>query len=101
MFFDDVSKVQEIARKCGTAVFVVPDDVMVKIDRAYLLQPEDKTVITIEQVRQMLPRLELKQKEDVFVIIRPADKMQRLQPVPSFHYLVGRTALWHVADGLP
>lgn len=76
MFFDDVAQVQRIALKCGTAVFVVPDEIAVEIPGAIVLQPEDKTVITIEQVREMMGRLGLKQNRDVFVIIRPADKMQ-------------------------
>ena len=76
MFFDDVKQIQSIASKCGTSVFVVPDDVSVEIDGALVLQPEEKTVITIEQVRQMTARLGLKQLKDMFVIIRPAEKLQ-------------------------
>ena len=76
MFFDDVSQVQKIASKCGTAIFVLPDDTSIEIPGALVLQPEEKTVITIEQVRQVMGRLELKQNKDMFVIIRPAEKMQ-------------------------
>lgn len=76
MFFEDVSQVQEIAGKCGTAVFVVPDEFQVEIPQALVLQPEEKTVITIEQVREMMARLELKQTNDVYVVIRPAEKLQ-------------------------
>ena len=59
MFFEDVSQVQEIAGKCGTAVFVVPDELQVEISQALVLQPEEKTAITIEQVRGVMARLEL------------------------------------------
>ena len=76
MFFDDVSQVREIASKCGTAIFVLPDEVSIEIPGALVLRPEEKTVITIEQVRQAMGRLELKQNKDLFVIIRPAEKMQ-------------------------
>jgi hypothetical protein len=76
MFFDDVSQVRAIATKCGTAIFVVPNELKIEIPGAFLLQPEEKTVITIEQVRQMMGRLELKHDKDIFVIIRPAEKMQ-------------------------
>ena len=76
MFFDNVSQIQMIAAKCGTAVFVVPDELKVEIPGALVLQPEEKTVITIEQVRQMMERLELKQSQDLFVVIRPTEKMQ-------------------------
>ena len=76
MFFDDIAQVREIASKCGTAVFVVPDEISIEIPGALVLQPEEKTVITIDQIREMLGRLGLKQNEDLFVVIRPADKMQ-------------------------
>lgn len=76
MFFENVSQVQKIASKCGTAVFVVPDDTVVEIPGAIVLQPEEKTVITIEQVRQVMGRLDLRQSKDLFVMIRPAEKMQ-------------------------
>ena len=76
MFFEDASQIQEIAGKCGTAVFVVPDERKVEIPQALVLQPEEKTVITIEQVREMMARLELKQTKDVYVVIRPAEKLQ-------------------------
>ena len=76
MFFEDVSQVQEIAGKCGTAVFVVPDELQVEISQALVLQPEEKTAITIEQVRGVMARLELKQTKDIFVVIRPAEKLQ-------------------------
>ena len=76
MFFDEIGQIREIAKKCGTAVFVVPDEVTVEIPNALVLQPEEKTVITIEQVRQMIGWLELKQTKDVFVVVRPAEKIQ-------------------------
>lgn len=76
MFFDDARQIQRIASRCGTAVFVVPDEVTIEIPGAIVLQPEDKTVITIEQVRQVMGRLELKQSKDLFILIRPAEKMQ-------------------------
>ena len=76
MFFDDVSSIREIAGKVGTAVFVVPAEVSVEVPGAVVLQPEDKTVITIEQVRGVIARLSVRQTADLFVVIRPADKLQ-------------------------
>jgi len=76
MFFDDVSLIREIAAKVGTAVFVVPAEVSVEVPGADVLQPEDKTVITIEQVRGVIARLSVRQTADLFVVIRPADKLQ-------------------------
>ena len=76
MYFDDVAQIQDIASRTGAAVFVVPDDVNVEIPGAIMLRPEEKTTITIEQVRELQGRLGLKQNQDLFVIIRPAEKMQ-------------------------
>lgn len=76
VFFDDINQIQSIASKCGTSVFVMPDDIPVEISGALVLEPEEKTVITIEQVRQMTARLGLKQRKDMFVLIRPAEKLQ-------------------------
>lgn len=76
MFFNDAADIRSIAAKNGTAVFVVPDNIAVDIPEAIVLSPVDRSVITIEQVRQVISRLELKQQKDVFVVIRPAEKMQ-------------------------
>lgn len=75
MYFDDVSQIPKIAAKTGCSVFVVPETVEVKIPRALILQPEEKSVITIEQVREVTGRLNTRQLKDQFVIVRPADKM--------------------------
>ena len=75
MWFDEIDQIKEIAQKNGTTIFVVPDDVPVKIPRALILQPETKTVITIEQAREIMSRLGLKQIKDQFVLIRSADKL--------------------------
>ena len=76
MFFENVGQIGEIARKVGTGVFVVPSDVAVEIPGAIILEPTDKTVITIEQVREMLGRLSVRQTTDLFIMIRPAEKLQ-------------------------
>ena len=73
MFFDDVEEIAKIAVRNGTSIFVVPESVEVKIPGALVLQPEGKTTITIDQVRKITAGLGLKQTNDRFVIIRPAD----------------------------
>ena len=75
MFFDDLGMISEIAKRGGTTIFVVPDGQEVNIPGAIVLQPEEKTVITIEQARDVMRKLELKQKNDVYVLVRPADKL--------------------------
>ena len=73
MFFEKISEIENIASRCGTAIFVVPRDAEVKIKNAIILKPEDKSVITIEQVRAILQRLRVKQIKNQFIIIRPAE----------------------------
>ena len=75
MFFDDTRQIKQIAGKVGTSVFVLPRDVEVKLPRAITLQPEEKTVITIEQVRKVIGRLGVRQTTDQYIIIRPAEKL--------------------------
>ena len=53
----------------------MPHDTPIRIDSALVLKPEEKTVITIEQVRKLLPRLAARQVSDLFVVIRPAEAL--------------------------
>ena len=75
MFFERVDEIIEIARKNGTTIFVVPKDRSVEIKNAIILAPEDKSVITIEQVRDILGQITTRQTNDIFIIIRPAETM--------------------------
>lgn len=75
MFFDKVSDIPKIAAKVGCGVFVVPEEAKVEIKNAIVLQPEEKTTITIEQVREVLAQLLAKQTADRYVLIRPADAL--------------------------
>ena len=75
MFFDSVNEIEKIALKNGCSVFVLPDREKIKIKNAIVLKPEDKTTITIEQVKEILGKLSVKQTSDLFVLIRPADSL--------------------------
>lgn len=75
MFFEDLSQIEKIAGRTGSSVFVVPDDIEITIKGADILKPESRTIITIEQVRDMLAGLTAKQMAPKFIIIRPADKL--------------------------
>lgn len=75
MFFDSVDEVAKIAGRESTAIFVMPSDKALKIKNAIVLQPEDKSVITIEQARDVMSRLTVRQTSDVFVVIRPAEML--------------------------
>ena len=75
MFFERVDEIIEIARKNGTTIFVVPKDISVEVKNAIILAPEDKSVIAIEQVRNILGQVTTRQTNDIFIIIRPAETM--------------------------
>ena len=76
MFFDKIDEIAEIASRCGTSIFVLPKSQPVEIKNAIVLQPEGKTTITIEQVRSVIGRLNVKQHKDQFIVIRPAELLQ-------------------------
>lgn len=75
MFFNGVDEIASIASKCGMAVFVVPDNQNVEIKNAIVLKPEEKSIITMDQARELIGRLGVRQTTDQYIIIRPADKM--------------------------
>ena len=75
MFFEKAEDILKLASRCGTAVFVVPKDLEIKIKNAIVLEPEEKNIITIEQVRQVIGGLTVKQAVDQYVIVRPAELM--------------------------
>ena len=75
MFFDNLSDILKIAKKHGTTIFVVPKELEVNIKNAVVLQPEDKSVITIDQVRKVQRQLLLKQMSEQYVVVRPAEAM--------------------------
>lgn len=72
MYFNSVDEIREIASKTGCAIFVLPNEVDFTIKNAFMLSP-GKTIITIEQVLDMLGFLSVKQTSNRFVIIRPAE----------------------------
>lgn len=73
MFFNSVDDIQQIASRVGCSVFVLPKLTKFEIKNAIILTPETKSVITIEQVHDMLKLLGTKQKSDRYIIIRPAE----------------------------
>ncbi len=98
MYFDEIDKILSLSKKTNCAIFVVPDEQTVDITHAFVLQPEDKAVITVEQVREVLGKLSTKQLSDQFVIIRPAEKLSEIaanaflknleEPNDKIHYLL-------------
>lgn len=75
MYFDSEEQIKEIASRTGAALFVVPDTVKVEIPGALVVKPEEKASITIDQMHEMMDVLKTKQIKDLFIVIRPAEKM--------------------------
>lgn len=73
MFFEQLSEIPNLSQKTQCAVFVLLKNIPLELKNAVILQPETKTVITIEQVRETLNLLTTKQLEPRFIMIRPAD----------------------------
>lgn len=75
MFFDAPEEILEISGRVGCAIFVMPKEVEFEIKNAIVLRPEEKTTITIEQVRDVIGALNVKQITDQYVVVRPADAL--------------------------
>jgi len=82
MYFSKSSEILEIAGRTGCSIFVLPEeekqDFLRKIEarsNVTVLQPEEKKIITIEQAREVISRLSVKQLKDVFVVICPAEML--------------------------
>ena len=81
MFFSDASEIKNIASKTGCAVFVVPDNMPVEIKNAIIVEPTDKSIISMDDIRDLLLRLGKKQKNDLFIIIAIIVVIMKLQVV--------------------
>lgn len=75
MFIDDINEIKAIASKVGTSIFVIPHGSGFAIKNALMLEPEQKSVITIEQVREIIKKVNTKQSFDQYVIIHPAETL--------------------------
>ncbi len=75
MFFEKADEIAEIARRNGTSVLVMPREVKVTIPGALVLEPEEKSVITMEQVRRMQENVGKRQVRELYVVLRPAEQM--------------------------
>ncbi len=105
MFFDDLKRIPEIAKKVDCAVFVVPTEqiskVQIKDKKAitFTLEPlEGKKDISIEQVKELLADINTKETSERYIIIRPADKLNEAsgnallksleEPHAHYHFLL-------------
>lgn len=98
MYFNSVDEVRDIAKKTGCAVFVMPDSFGVEIKNAIAVSPDEKTVITVEQIREVAGLVMARQTSDRYIIIRPAEKLSDVaanaflknleEPNDKVHYIL-------------
>lgn len=75
MFFDSVNEIKKIASNIGTSVFVVPHNTKVEIKGALVLEPGSNKTISIDLVREIMMRLNVRQTNEQYVLIRPAEAL--------------------------
>ncbi len=98
MFFDNTDEIIKIAQKSGCAVFVMPRQVDFNIKNALILKPEEKTTITIDQIRNLIGQVAMRQLEERYIIVRPADLLNEIaanallksleEPKEKIHYIL-------------
>lgn len=98
MYFNSANEVRDIAKKTGCAVFVMPDSFGVEIKNAIAVSPDEKTVITVEQIREVAGLAMARQTSDRYIIIRPAEKLSDVaanaflknleEPNDKVHYIL-------------
>lgn len=93
MFFEELGQVTELARRAGTVVFAVDDDVEIKTTKggrksaktakiielpgAVVVEPrEGKSYISVEQVREVIEMVGVKQTRERFFVFREAEKLR-------------------------
>lgn len=78
MFFDNLEQIPTIAQRTSCAVFVVPSDTELNLPTALRLAPTDDkktSIITVEQVRELIALSSNKEVRDRYFVIAPADAM--------------------------
>ena len=82
MFFSENSEILGIAARTGCSIFVLPETEAADFLRKnntrsdmLVLAPEEKKIITIEQVKTVLSRLLVRQAKDFYVVISPAEAL--------------------------
>ncbi len=101
MFFEDIKEIPEIAKRVSCSIFAVSPDTDLKIKPAIFLRPDEskKTeLITVEQIRDFCSLASMKETEDKFFVITPANAMNEAaenaflktfeEPKPHCHFVL-------------
>lgn len=74
MFFDNLSDIPKLAEKCGCSIFVMPDDLEIDIKNAQIIERE-KTVISMDQIKDVIAHIGSKQTTAKYIIFKQADRL--------------------------
>lgn len=108
MFFKNPSQIPELAKNAGCSIFVVPnpENIKIAIKNAIPLEPNEKNVITVDKVREILDLLGTKQTSDRIIIIDPADSMNEAasnaflknleEPKENYHFILITKNLYNI-----
>ena len=75
MYFEKIDDILKIASKRGATIFVFPKSIDFNIPGSIVVKPEKNSTITIEQIRELILDLSLREKEDKYVVFRFADDL--------------------------
>lgn len=106
MFFKNLDQIPELVQKSGCSIFVVPKNTEINIKNAIYLEPNEKGVITVDSVREILDLLTTKQANARIVVISPADTMNEAasnaflknleEPKENYHFALITDNLYQI-----
>ena len=110
MFFDSLDQVPAIAACTGTAIFALPEAELARLPELFaespdpglktaaFVTPDQKSTITIDQVREVIAATATKATTDRYFVFTPADQLQEPaanallklleEPKPGYHFLL-------------
>lgn len=76
MQLDSADRVPDISRRAGFAIFELPDaDFSAILSNSLHIKPNDKNIINIEQIREIMPLVQGRQSSDFTIVIENAELM--------------------------
>ena len=98
MFFKNINQIPKLAVAAGASIFVVPKNTPITIKNAIPLEPNEKNIITVDNIREILELLNTKQKTDRIILINPAGAMNEAasnallknleEPKANYHFIL-------------
>ncbi|MBR3323811.1 hypothetical protein IKG16_02925 [Candidatus Saccharibacteria bacterium] len=102
MFFDNINDIEMLAEKSGFTIFVLPeitDNLQKESDKNHLvIFPEDEKQITIDSVRAIIEKSQVKQTKPYYIYVYHAELMNENaenaflklleEPAKNYHYVL-------------